>query len=70
MNKFCSSNPILSAQGLPVRYQFVKLLFLISEPCQKFASNPELEVVLITANGKRTEKLLGIITTFDIVRLE
>jgi len=32
VNKFCVANPILSVQWLPVFYQFVKVLFLISEP--------------------------------------
>jgi len=36
VNKFCVANPILSVQWLPVFYQFVKVLFLISEPYQGF----------------------------------
>lgn len=51
-------------------FLFVSKQTPVDNVVEKFTSNPELEVVLITANGKRTEKLLGIITTFDIVRLE
>jgi predicted transcriptional regulator len=51
-------------------FLFVSKQTPVDDVVEKFVSNPALEVVLITENGKRTEKLLGIITAFDIVRLE
>jgi len=51
-------------------FLFVSKQTIVGDVVEKFMSNPELEIVLITANGKRTEKLLGIITTYDVAHLE
>jgi hypothetical protein len=51
-DKFCVSNSIISVQWLPVSYQFVKVLFLSSEPCRNFELSrvPSGDQVLIVAD--------------------
>jgi hypothetical protein len=37
--------------------------------CSLFASNSLLEAVLITASGKESEALQGIVTRWDIIQI-
>lgn len=50
-------------------HAFVPSGMSVQDVVGQFSTNPELEVVLITAGGKRTERPLGIITAWDIAHL-
>jgi predicted transcriptional regulator len=51
-------------------YHFVARNLRVDDVSALFAKEALLEAVLITANGKETEKLLGIATRWDILHLE
>ena len=60
MNKFCVANPILSVQWLPVFYQFVKVLFLISEPYRimaykKIPMEHDKKIALVAHDNKKLD---------------
>ncbi len=50
-------------------YQFVARNMQVDDLVGHFASHNLLEAVLITANGKETEALLGIATRWDIIQV-
>jgi len=50
-------------------YQFVARNMHVDDLVGHFASHNLLEAVLITANGKETEALLGIATRWDIIHI-
>jgi predicted transcriptional regulator len=50
-------------------HQFVRRSMPVDELLATFARQPLVEALLITETGKRTEKLLGLATRWDILRL-
>jgi predicted transcriptional regulator len=61
---------VLRSEEERKNYQFVPRSMLVDDVSASFASEASLEAVLITSNGKHTEKLLGIVTRWDILHLE
>jgi hypothetical protein len=50
-------------------YCFVAPNMRVDDVCSLFASNSLLEAVLITASGKESEALQGIVTRWDIIQI-
>lgn len=51
-------------------YRFIRGDLSVMDAEMLFVNNPELEALLITNSGKQQEKLLGIITRWDILHLK
>ena len=60
---------VLQNEEKRVNYYFVARDMRLDDVRGLFASHELLEAVLITANGKESEKLLGIATRWDIIHL-
>jgi predicted transcriptional regulator len=60
---------VLRSEEERKNHQFVPRSMLVDDVSASFASEASLEAVLITSNGKHTEKLLGIVTRWDILHL-
>lgn len=58
---------VLQAEEYRQNWQFVSREERVDEVTAIFAAKPLLEAVLITATGKETEALLGIVTRWDIL---
>jgi predicted transcriptional regulator len=48
-------------------YKFLPRSATVEEAIEEFRSIPRIEAILITQNGKESEKLLGIVTMSDLV---
>ena len=51
-------------------FEFMPETTTVDEALERFAENSELEAVLITHSGSKNEKLLGIITPWDVAKLK
>lgn len=54
-------------RGIPI-FAFAKLNVPIEEVMRRFSSQPTLEVVLLTASGRKNDPLEGIVTQRDAAR--
>jgi predicted transcriptional regulator len=63
-----SVKEVISNESERTNFHFVAGLMRVDYVSSLFANNPLLEAVLITANGKDTEALLGIATRWDLIQ--
>jgi len=60
---------VLKDEEAPKTWRFVARDARVDDIVGLFSGNPLLEAVLITPNGKGTEKLVGIATRWDVLQL-
>ena len=58
---------VLKNEEVRVNYHFVARATRVDDVTGLFASQPLLEGVLITENGRKSETLIGIATRWDIM---
>jgi predicted transcriptional regulator len=58
---------MLNEEETRPNHEFISREMYVSDLIQRFAENPGLEATLITSTGSKDEKLLGIVTQWDIL---
>ena len=61
---------VIGEEETKSNYSFVSRHHVVNEAFSLFAKSPLLEAVLITERGRPTEKLMGIITRWDVLTAE